>query len=73
MVRAALEGRPIEIIDGGQFGADTVYLDDVAQALMLAVERGRLRRIPMKTLQCPAEHTPGTLDGGPAVKGIKQA
>ena len=40
MVRAALEGRPIEIIDGGQFGADMVYLDDVAQALMLAVERG---------------------------------
>ena len=39
MVRAALEGRPIEIIDGGQFGADMVHLDDVAQALMLAVER----------------------------------
>lgn len=38
MVRAALAGRPIEIIDGGQFGADMVHLNDVAQALTLAVE-----------------------------------
>jgi UDP-glucose 4-epimerase len=41
MVRTALEGRPIEIIDGGQFGADMVHVDDVVQALMLAVERDR--------------------------------
>ncbi|WP_336968794.1 NAD(P)-dependent oxidoreductase [Sphingobium aromaticiconvertens] len=39
MVRAAVEGRPMEIIDGGQFGADLVHVDDVVQALMLAVER----------------------------------
>lgn len=38
MARAALEGHPIEIIDGGQFGADMVHLDDVVQALMLATE-----------------------------------
>lgn len=58
MVRAALEGRPVEIIDGGQFGADLVHLDDVAQALMLAVERdctgpinvGSGVRTTMKTL-----------------------
>lgn len=39
MTRAALEGRPIEIIDGGQFGADMVHVDDVAQTLLLAIER----------------------------------
>lgn len=58
MMRAALEERPIEIIDGGQFGADMVHLDDVVQALMLAVERdcsgpvnvGSGVRTTMKTL-----------------------
>lgn len=39
MARAALEGRPLEVIDGGQFGADLVHVDDVARVLMLALER----------------------------------
>lgn len=38
MLKAAIEGRPIEIANGGQFGADMVHVDDVAQALMLAVK-----------------------------------
>lgn len=38
MLRAALEGRPVEIVNGGRFGADMVHLDDVALALMRAVE-----------------------------------
>ena len=38
MLKAALEGRPIEIANGGLFGADMIHVDDVARALMLAVQ-----------------------------------
>lgn len=39
MARAATEGCPIPVSDGGRFGADMVHVNDVTRALMLCLER----------------------------------
>jgi UDP-glucose 4-epimerase len=39
MVQSARTGHPILVSNGGRFGSDMVYVDDVAAALTLAIER----------------------------------